>query len=318
MGAKVSLAVHAAGRLWAAHRFDELAAQLPATLELIGRMADPVYARAFRVGMLARMGRAEEARADLELLVCHQPPLRGRPMLVWAADACLALGDREAAAILAELLAPLADRHYSWSPLGMVMEPPIAGWVERLRALAGTTSAVPPSPYAAARFELAREGDVWIIVADTTFRLRDSRGLRILAQLVSQPGRDFHVTDLMAPPGESGHVEDSGDALDVQAIAAYKRRLEDLRDAEAEATAHNDSARAARAREELEAITDELAQGVGLGGRARKASSTAEKARVNVRQRLQDALARIAQHSPALAKHLRQALRTGTFCRYDP
>jgi ElaB/YqjD/DUF883 family membrane-anchored ribosome-binding protein len=198
------------------------------------------------------------------------------------------------------------------------MEPPIAGWVERLRALAGTTSAAPPSPYAAARFELAREGDVWIIVADTTFRLRDSRGLRILAQLVSQPGRDFHVTDLMAPPGESGHVEDSGDALDVQAIAAYKRRLEDLRDAEAEATAHNDSARAARAREELEAITDELAQGVGLGGRARKASSTAEKARVNVRQRLQDALARIAQHSPALAKHLRQALRTGTFCRYDP
>jgi hypothetical protein len=318
LGAKVSLAVHAAGRSWAAGRFDELAAQLPATLALLGRMADPVYTRAFRVGMLARLGRAEEARADLDLLACHQPPLRGRPMLVWAADACLALGDRAAAATLADLLAPLADRHYSWSPLGMVMEPPIGGWVERLRALAGTAPPPPPSPYQAATFELALEGDVWTIVADTTFRLRDSRGLRILAQLVGQPGRDFHVTDLMAPPGELGHVEDSGDALDAQAIAAYKRRLEDLRDVEAEATDNNDSARAARAREELEAITDELAHGVGLGGRARKATSTTERARVNVRQRLQDALARISQHSPALAKHLRQALRTGSFCRYDP
>jgi hypothetical protein len=320
-GAKVTLALHATGRLWAAGRIDELAAYLPVAVELVGRMADPVYTRAFRVGMLARIGRAAEARADFDALVRHDPPLRGRPMLVWAADACLALADAEAAAVLADLLTPLAHRHYNWSPLAMIMEPPIAGWVDRLRVLSGRAPTPPPAPPLlgnGARFELVLEGDVWTIRADTTFRLRDSRGLRILAELVRHPGREFHVTDLLAPQGEPGHVEDAGEALDVQAIAAYKRRLQDLRDAEAEAVSNNDAARVTRLREEIEAIGDELARGVGLGGRARRASSTAEKARVNVRQRLQDAITRIATHSPALAKHLRQALSTGTFCRYDP
>jgi tetratricopeptide (TPR) repeat protein len=316
VGAKATLVVHAAGRLWAARRIDELAQHLPSALEAVGRMADPVFTRAFRVGMLARIGRAADARADFDALVRHDPPLRGRPMLVWAADACLALGDAAAAATLADLLTPLARRHYNWSPLAMVMEAPVASWIERLRALAGQASVAPP--HAHPRFELTLEGDVWTIRADTTFRLPDSRGLRILEQLVSHPGREVHVTDLVAPPGESGHVEDAGDVLDAEAIAAYKRRLEDLREMEAEASSHDDAARAARAREEIEAIADELGRGVGLGGRSRKAASTAEKARVNVRQRLQGAITRIAQHSPALAKHLRQALRTGTFCCYDP
>ncbi len=206
----------------------------------------------------------------------------------------------------------------------MVMEGPITGWIDRLRDLAQRGSPTPapaassPPPQSRPRFELTREGDVWNIRADATFRLRDSRGLRILAQLVAHPGREFHVTDLFAPPGEAGHVEDAGDALDAQAVAAYKRRIEDLRDTCAEAAAHNDPTRAARARAEIEAISEELARGVGLGGRARKSSSTAEKARVNVRQRLLDALTRIGEHSPALAKHLRQAIRTGTFCCYDP
>ena len=62
----------------------------------------------------------------------------------------------------------------------------------------------------------------------------------------------------------------------------------------------------------------ELSQSVGLGGRARKASSTAEKARINVRKRLLDALVRIGEHSPALAKHLRRSIKTGMFCSYDP
>ncbi len=320
VGAKVSLSLHAAGRLWTARRLDELAAQLPVTLELIGRMADPIYTRSFRVGMLARVGRAAEARAGLDALVRHDPPLLGRPMLVWAADACLALEDAEAAAVLAELLAPLAERRFSWSPLGMVMEAPIGEWVDRLRELSGQPPArsLDTASSSAPRLTLTREGDVWIVRADATFRLRDSRGLGILARLVEHPGRDFHVTDLMAPPGETGHVEDAGEALDDKAIGAYKRRLQELREAADEATSMNDVGRASRLRQELDAIAEELARGVGLGGRGRKASSTAEKARVNVRQRLQDAITRIAAHSPALAKHLRQAVRTGTFCRYDP
>jgi non-specific serine/threonine protein kinase len=176
---------------------------------------------------------------------------------------------------------------------------------------------VPPRR-SAESFELVKDGEVWTIRADTTFRLRDSRGLSILATLVHNPGRSFHVTDLVAPAGERGLVEDAGEVSDGRAVAAYNRRLDDLRDAQAEAERNVDPQRAARARVEIEALTRELAQAVGLSGRGRRAASTSEKARVNVRKRLMDAFARIREHSPALAKHLERSIQTGTFCQYAP
>lgn len=321
VGAEVSLALHRAGRLSAAGRVEELSSCLPQTCALIGQLGDPIFARAFRVGMLARTGRVADALVDYDALVRHEPPLRGRPMMVWVADACLALNDARAAPLIADLLRPLADRRHSWANAGMVIEAPIGTWVDRLDALARATAQSARARKVSSSslpFDLELEGEVWTIRADVTFRLPDSRGLRILHELTRAPGREFHVTQLLAPLGESGHVEDAGEAIDAEAITAYKQRLEDLRDAELEASTHGDSTRAARARDEMAAIARELARDVGLGGRARKAASTTEKARVNVRQRLNGAFTRIAEHSPALAKHLRQTVRTGTFCRYDP
>jgi non-specific serine/threonine protein kinase len=245
-------------------------------------------------------------------------------MHVWLADACLALGHAEVAAKLVEVLEPLAHRRFGWSPFAMVMDGrPIAWWIERLRELAASGAVRDVAPVSRARpaeekFELVKEGELWTIRADTTFHLRDSRGLAILAKLVEHPRREFHATDLAAPSGEQGHVEDAGEVLDARAITAYKQRLEDLREAEAEATKNADIHRAARVREEIEALASELAQGVGLGGRGRKASSTAEKARISVRKRLIDVFTRIGEHSPALAKHLRRSIKTGVFCSYDP
>jgi hypothetical protein len=167
-------------------------------------------------------------------------------------------------------------------------------------------------------FAMRREGDVWTISGDGEFRLKDSRGLRILARLVDQPGREFHVTDLLAPEGESGYVADSGAVLDRTALARYRERLDDLREQQREAEAFMDAGRAERLGAEIDALAAELARAVGLGGRLRKAGSTSEKARVNVRQRLRDAIDKVAQHSPRLGQHLRWAVRTGTFCSYDP
>jgi len=321
--APITLSLQRAGLLLASARLEELSAHLPAALEQLTKIGDPIFKRSFRVGMLARLGRAEQAKDDLEFLVGHDPPLRGRPMLVWAADACLALCDHAAAAILSRLLAPLANRRYFWSPIAIVMEKrSIASVVEDLDELAkkrtGPVSAPSHEPPTGAAFELVKEGDSWTIRADTTFRLRDSRGLAILANLVEHPRREFHAADLLAPRLEPGLVEAAGDMLDAQAIAAYKQRLEDLREAEVEATTHNDLHRAGHLREEIDALATELAQGVGLGGRGRKASSAAEKARINVKKRLTDVIRRIREHSPSLAKHLDRAIKTGIFCTYDP
>ncbi|HKP61138.1 MAG TPA: AAA family ATPase [Polyangiales bacterium] len=304
--AVATLSMHALARAFFRSQWAEVGARLPAILDTLAHAVDPFYRRAFRASMLAHLGRAEEAREDLEFLALHDPPLRGRIAHVWLADACLALGDARAAAKLVTALEPLAHRRFGWSPFAMVMDGrPIGSWVERLKTLAGTTP-VSSALRAVEQFELLRDGELWTIRADTTFHLRDSRGLSMLAMLVQHPKREFHATDLVAPAGAQ---------LGTTALA---QRLEDLRDAEAEATKHNDTHRAQQAREELEALTDELAQSAGLQGHGDKTSAAAQRARVSARKRILDAISRIREHSPALAKHLERSIRTGLFCSYDP
>jgi len=168
---------------------------------------------------------------------------------------------------------------------------------------------------------MAVEGDVWVIAhAGRVLRLRASRGLAMLARLVAEPGREFHVLDLGGgAAGEPGvDTGDAGPVLDAEARAAYRDRYQDLEDAIAEAEADNDPARAEKARAEREALADELARGVGLGGRERRTGAAAERARVNVQRRLKDALDRIVAADPDLGRHLSRSVRTGTFCCYEP
>jgi hypothetical protein len=126
------------------------------------------------------------------------------------------------------------------------------------------------------------------------------------------------VTDLLAPSGERGLVEDAGELLDGEAVAQYRRRLTDLKEELDEAERWSDLGRADRLREEMEFLAGELSRAVGLGGRRKRAASTSERARVNVQRRLRHAIDKIAEHSAGLGKHLEWAVRTGHFCGYYP
>jgi hypothetical protein len=53
-----------------------------------------------------------------------------------------------------------------------------------------------------------------------TVRLRDSRGLRFIATLLADPGREFHVLDLAAPAAAGGVTADAGAAIDPAAEPA--------------------------------------------------------------------------------------------------
>jgi hypothetical protein len=171
------------------------------------------------------------------------------------------------------------------------------------------------------RASLRKEGDVWTIgLAGETGSVDDVHGLHYIAHLVASPGAEVHVADLAAlVRGEDADVGgDVGPALDRAAKDAYRRRVADLRDALDEATAFGDSGRAERARVEMEALTDELARAVGIGGRDRRASSRSERQRVNVTLRIRKAIKKIAGVSPRLGEHLDRSIRTGTFCAYEP
>ena len=106
--------------------------------------------------------------------------------------------------------------------------------------------------------------------------------------------------------------------LDATAKAAYRQRLLELREEIAEAEQGNDLGRVERLRAEVEAITEQLASAVGLGGRDRTALAATERARSTVTQRIRDAIKRIGEHTPTLADHLATRVRTGTFCAYRP
>jgi hypothetical protein len=182
-----------------------------------------------------------------------------------------------------------------------------------------------------------RRGDIWTIgQPGREIQLRDAKGLAHVARLLGAPHVEFHALDLVGgvttDPGRAtaavavgAGIEvrargegDAGPALDSQAKAAYRGRITELQEEIEEADAFNDAQRAARAREELAFVTRELAGAVGLHGRDRKTGSDAERARVNVTRAIRTALKRISEHDPALGRRLGAAIRTGTFCVYEP
>ena len=271
---------------------------------------------------LSVAGRHEEAFRSFEdargrVAALGAPPLAARLELDVAAALLRrdAPADRERARALLESAQATADR------LGLAAVGEAAALHLERMAPAPVRPAPPqvrPVPTAVG-FSLERDGEVWAVSwGGAVFRVQDSRGMQILAHLVSHPGQEFHVTDLSAPGGAPGHVEDAGEVLDADAIASYRRRALEVKEELEEAERWNDEGRQVRLREEMEFLAAELGRAVGLGGRRRKAGSSSERARVNVKRRLSHAIGKIAEHSPGLGAHLEWAVRTGVFCSYRP
>ena len=171
---------------------------------------------------------------------------------------------------------------------------------------------------------MRREGDYWTLIYEgTTSRLRHSSGCQYLAELLRHPGREIHALELVSlareEPADLAEVSgDAGEVLDAQARASYRQRLLDLRAARAEAEANNDAGRCELLQHEREALESELARAVGLGNRARRAASAAERARINVTRAVRRVVGRCDDANPTLGRHLARRLRTGAFCVYLP
>ena len=163
-------------------------------------------------------------------------------------------------------------------------------------------------------------------------RVRDLKGMRYLARLLADPGREYHVLDLVAvQSGHGAHVDsgqaanlprsafgDAGEILDARAKDAYRRRLAEIEDDIDQAHAIGDAERAAQADAERDFLVAELARAFGLGGRDRRAASASERARAGVTRAVRHAIARIGEHHPPLGEHLSRTIRTGTYCAYLP
>ena len=166
-------------------------------------------------------------------------------------------------------------------------------------------------------------GGGWLVgAAGSTGFMTDMKGLHYLHALLAQPRVDISALDLS--DAVAGHPQqrlvqsDLGEVLDTEALADYRRRLDEI-DAElAEADSWADLERSRAIQLEREALLSELRAGAGLHGRRRVAGSHAERARVAVRKAIVAAIERIAQHDPELGRHLNDSVHTGSWCRYDP
>ncbi len=137
-----------------------------------------------------------------------------------------------------------------------------------------------------------------------------------LALLLERPGSEVHVSEM-----EHGVVVNASrqDTLDRRAITAYRDRLAELAEEIDDADAAHDLARAEGARTEYDLLVDQLTSATGLGGRQRAVGSDpVERLRKAISARVRDAITRIAAADPALGRHLTNAIRTGTFCSYQP
>jgi tetratricopeptide (TPR) repeat protein len=271
---------------------------------------------------LARfLGRPDEAREHYEHAIAMSRRTGGRPVhaLIECEYAGL-LSESDAPADRARALTIAQEAQATAVELGMrALEADAKALEAELHGKQGKDTAPPDD---ADIFTMSQVGDSWLFrYGNVEFHLKDMRGVRLLAALVAEPGREFHVLDLSAgskAPIEAVDRGDAGEALDEEARRQYRTRVADLQEELEEAENWNDPARADRARQELEFIQQELSQAVGLGGRERKVGSAAERARVNVQRRIRDAIRRIETHHPGLAKHLDRSVRTGTYCAYEP
>jgi hypothetical protein len=257
------------------------------------------------LGRLATLlGRFEPARHHLGEASDLHARLGARPYL---ADAWLAraqLHEREGQRTDASRLA--ADAAGLYRALGMFAAEKQANELVRLQMAPGEPGRVN---------RLARSGRRWRIrYLDGEAHVADVRGMTDLATLLARPGEPIHVLDLTA--GVAG--ADLGELLDARARDEMRTRMRELMIALEEAERHHDTGRSEVARAELEQLEDELARGLGLGGRARRAGDPVERARKTVYNRIRTALAGIEVDLPELAAHLHAAIRTGRTCVYLP
>ncbi|HKA28264.1 MAG TPA: response regulator transcription factor [Candidatus Binatia bacterium] len=184
----------------------------------------------------------------------------------------------------------------------------------------------------AAESVFRREGEYWTIRhRESECHLRDSKGLRYLAFLLRNPGRECDALEVVAegrvdaPAAPAEDLEDRsrdpggpGEFLDAQADAVSRQRLRELDQELAAARGWGSTEQVARLEEEIRALQREVAGAVGIGGHEGRAASASERARENVSRGVKMVLDRLRESSPDLAAHLQCSIKTGTFCSYTP
>jgi hypothetical protein len=107
--------------------------------------------------------------------------------------------------------------------------------------------------------------------------------------------------------------------IDLEALDAYRTRLDDLSTEIDQAETAADMGRVESLGTERDQLLAEIRRATGLGGRLRSnPNDPAERARKAVSARIRDAIRRVDAVAPLLAAHLDRSIQTGLRCSYSP
>ena len=172
---------------------------------LIWAEAIPLGPVAHSLGLLARTtGRLDEAVDHFEFAIAEARRVAARPFLARSLfELAVTLRTRNRPDDTSRLAALLQEAGALAADVGM------HGLVRRI---ASWVSAEVPGPLIMHNV-FRQDGDRWLIAyVGTTIMLRDARGLRHLATLVRNPGRQFHVNELVGNlPEALAEAERDGD-----------------------------------------------------------------------------------------------------------
>jgi len=264
-----------------------------------------------------------------ELITCLDPDAPNAPlMLSKMAD----LLRRHAA----EVLAVVGDQYREHgNALALQTLPPMC--LLRLHAAIGPDGV--PTPITATsddqggthkpRCEIILQGDFChIMFDDEKATVHALTGMRQLARLLKAPGRELTALDLKTGSSPTAHPD--GRLYDDGLSTGGHRDdpvLDDAtqKDYRAEAAIIGDKLKGdispsqrEKLLNELEWMEGELKRHVGLKGKSRSHNDPAERARTLISKNIHKSLAEIEPVMPGLHAHLKESLRLGTVCCYEP
>jgi hypothetical protein len=180
----------------------------------------------------------------------------------------------------------------------------VARWREAAEAVPSAGAAAQPE---AALMTRAEAGTWRVVFEGRVATVPDRVGMQYLAQLIAAPDRGIPALALVVQGAIEPEEHGADPVMDRKAVMALRERIRQLR-AQAALASHE--------RDELGALTRELARAAGLGGRMRSFVDAPERARTAVRKAIKRAIDEISLNDAAVGEHLARRIETGAVCCY--
>jgi hypothetical protein len=165
-----------------------------------------------------------------------------------------------------------------------------------------------------------KEGSIWTIsFGGKVVHIADAVGLGYIAELLRHPRVAIEALELAGAQAETAwQVQASGIPMaDETTIKAVKADLEERRLALARLQ-KNDWPRRGELQEEISKLEKYLTEVTNNRSQPRKVAGTAQRSRTAVTNAINRAIAQVSVEHPALGRHLKESIKTGTAPVYAP